>query len=93
MRAKYMIFNINKSKSSTPACGQVLTRVGRVWTEEVTWGTLRVGSAEKVNGRCCRGHRPAEVRVSSPLPLKFQSFFQLSPEQASNPGGLAANSS
>lgn len=73
MKAKHVLFSINTRNPG------LLPKGGKVWTAEVIWGDRdHCSGGESEQGVLSGGHGPAEVRVSFPFPLKFQSFFPLS---------------
>lgn len=77
MRAKYVIFNSNKRKESKQPGLRPGSSPGWEGVDERSdLGSTLQSVGESEQGMLFAGDRPAEVRISSPLPLKFQSFFQ-----------------
>lgn len=77
MRAKYIIFNSNKRRN--PSSHSLCPGSSPGWEgvdERSDLGSSLQSAGESEQGTLFAGDRPAEVRISSPLPLKFQSFFQ-----------------
>lgn len=77
MRAKYIYLTATKERNPSSRSLRPGSSPGWEGVDERSHlGSSLQSVGESEQGMLFAGDRPAEVRISFPLPLKFQSFFQ-----------------